>query len=1157
MGVRDVFSARIVVSEMTGYPDYLPAVYEDITSGILNVDIKTGIDYYEGPWQQPDTGQFTIVTRNPNLDPKVNPNIKYNAVIEFLDSRIDPEYSQYNKFFTGFVTDINVEYVRNDNPIITINGTDVFGLLQRMFVTSEMEQEVLTIGDGNGCTFQQFLETESFSNLTYKYAYFSFEKGESNLGGSLEGRTINAYRPAKFIPKAGENLLEVINKYAQTNLDSFVPVYNVVGAPTQIYIYPFIKYNSGYWTPQQDPALEYPTYQFSSDPADNASYQTITVDNGYNRVTNQLEFSNEYRFVDAGEIKSQTDSFGDYISEESINEWAITKTSINTYFPQELATETEMERYAKDIFQIVAFPTDQIQNITFDNAKSDFIEANITYSNYSIRDFVRIKHQLSNTEIIDRFYDIGGISHSISPNEWTMGFIFKPSEQEIAFAYQGQIPVIEMNSLTGDTNFDFTATITQYPVEDIDNLYWELGGFQYDPEAYWERASTGERYKDNTPRTAISQTWNFDDDGILNTPYGPGYWHVIPYITLNSGWTITPEVVLTVGSPVVAADFQWEQNLTNNYAQVFFTDNSRNNEVGEPDSYIWDFGDGTTSNEVNPTHTYAVTPGQYTYDVSLTVYAFFGGGTSTKTTTVTLVEPSINADFTFTQNNQVVTFTNTSTNVGAEVPGTYLWEFGDGTTATTKNAVHTFPIYDSLTESYDVKLTVKNVWQTTDEVTKTVTVTGLNKSGTLGVTNVRLRVDDFNSTTTGFRLPYMIFLKARKSNTLENIIYLRPTTKAGTSNIVWYEADGTTHEIDDPYNLTRDPAVTPNSQYGLTPEYVSSGTTGWTLDTSCLETNTINDIVLTFRDRLPDTNPATYPQKINVDVSDGFGGWLNIGYFKLPPGRMQPGSPSNVIGNSTKTMTALRPMPPNIPYFKYTFNNTVATFTSMETADSYLWNFGDGTTSTLKDPVHTFPKRGTYTVSLQVTNGGVVTRTTTEPVIVEALAPFDIKYIKFAQNTHDGTHAFDTPYVANMKVNYLTDNVASGDQIVLKHDDATLQYRIGTDGQTIINPVGTTRLTGGGYRIKSYDASFVSEYDLVVNLGQVYNGITDVTVELGRWTATGYPETLAAGISYSVYVTDYVGTTPQSSSVTWTKVGEFNPTSIPLNASATYSIIPT
>ncbi len=42
---------------------------------------------------------------------------------------------------------------------------------------------------------------------------------------------------------------------------------------------------------------------------------------------------------------------------------------------------------------------------------------------------------------------------------------------------------------------------------------------------------------------------------------------------------------------------------------------------------------------------------------------------------------------------------------------------------------------------------------------------------------------------------------------------------------------------------------------------------------------------------------------------------------------------------------------------------------------SWAWNFGDGTTSSLKNPTHTFPQTGDYTVSLTVTDNGGLSHT--------------------------------------------------------------------------------------------------------------------------------------------------------------------------------------
>ena len=69
-----------------------------------------------------------------------------------------------------------------------------------------------------------------------------------------------------------------------------------------------------------------------------------------------------------------------------------------------------------------------------------------------------------------------------------------------------------------------------------------------------------------------------------------------------------------------------------NYFDVTFTNTTTVDPSDSEVTYLWDFGDGTTSNEINPQHTYD-TIGDY--DVTLTVST--GGPVKTVTHTVSIV----------------------------------------------------------------------------------------------------------------------------------------------------------------------------------------------------------------------------------------------------------------------------------------------------------------------------------------------------------------------------------------------------------------------------------------------------------------------------------------------------------------------------------------
>lgn len=1194
MAVSDVFSAHLVIQEEQGPPYNLPLITEDITSGIINVDIKFGTDVYEGPYQQIDTGLFTIVSRGSILDPKINPNVVEGAAIQFRDSR-NVEEGKTNVFFQGFITDIDVQYQREDNPIITITGTDSFGLLQRTIVSENIKNFAigwaggLSVGDPdlNGPSLTTLVSASPWVDgvpvLVNVIDPIVAPEVPGSIDPALPYNVYLGYNPARYLPKLGETLLEVLNKYTQTNLNYCSIDFRT--APNVIDVYPYAKYNAFFWPQISDPALEFPTYNFSSDPADGRPYESILINNGYNRRSQALAISNETRlhpgltFDDP--IESTTTNYPPFKVNESDTSVA---TNLDTIIATAYIDEDALDLYAEDIFQVVNFGSDEIQQITFDNARFEDVQNDYTYSFSQLNQFIRIKHQLTQNQTIDRFYDIAGITHNITPDKWEMGFTFKPAQNEIAFTYQGQTPTIEMNSLTGDSNFNFTATITDFPTEDIAEVIWCLNGTNSNVNEQWLASvgtyEFGSRYKDGLQRNGLTQTWNFDDDGILEGPdfptggYGTGEWYVIPYIILKNGWVIAPHVKLTVGTPSVDADFTWVQNLTNNFGQVTFTDQSHNNEVGEVDSYLWNFGDGTTSALQNPVHVYNPGPNDTQYSASLTVFAYGVGGVkvyNTRTKTVTLARPTMIPDFTSSANGSVVTFTNTSTNVGFEEPDAYLWDFGDGTTSTLKNPVKTYAGNASVPLTFSVTLTTRNIWEQTATVTKSVTIAALYNTGTLPVTQVRLTPSGAGS---NYNL-MMSYLRCLRSDGT-NLSFNTTTTRANDPDQIWWQYAGATGQYDAPpltgTGLTRNILLYPNEGGLQFRGDYSPNTPPYSLNTTIPSTQQISNINMRFDDIFPaNTYPDNWWDRNYVLANDSFGGFYPIGYWDLPP---TPNfAPRQSFGRDY-AMTKIRPMPPTIPYFKYTFNNTVVSFTSVETADSYAWTFGDGTTSTVKNPVKTYAKKGTYTVTLAVTNGGVVTRTTTEPVIVESLTPFNVRYVKLVQNNHTGTHAFDTPFVYNLFAKFGRDQAVqtnpvpyplSGDPDttgVAKAQTYSQQYWAGTGNPdnpfNEIDPISPNQYPGGGgamnkalswsgsgFRAKSLDATFRTGWEVVQDFGTPINNILEFELRLLRYQVPTFPATAATGISYSIYVTDYVGASSGLSGATWTHVANLTPTAIP------------
>ena len=187
----------------------------------------------------------------------------------------------------------------------------------------------------------------------------------------------------------------------------------------------------------------------------------------------------------------------------------------------------------------------------------------------------------------------------------------------------------------------------------------------------------------NTSTTSppVTYLWDFGD-GNTSTQSDPthtyaanGVYIVCLLVTDACGVdTICQPVTINCPVPTPAFSFT-SAGLTTD-----FTDGST---VSSGANYLWDFGDGNTSTQTDPTHVYAASG---TYTVCLTTMDMCGADSTCQTVVVNDCTNPI-ADFTITDNDPSYDFTNSSTTTGTT---TYSWNMGDGGTYSTMDASHTY-----------------------------------------------------------------------------------------------------------------------------------------------------------------------------------------------------------------------------------------------------------------------------------------------------------------------------------------------------------------------------------------------------------------------------------------------------------------------------------
>ena len=391
----------------------------------------------------------------------------------------------------------------------------------------------------------------------------------------------------------------------------------------------------------------------------------------------------------------------------------------------------------------------------------------------------------------------------------------------------------------------------------------------------------------NTVDGVATYSWIFGNGNtstLQNPPpqtYGPGVYEVYCTITTNGGCTATDSGTVKVGTikPVPAFSFLPPTACVKSAVQ--FKDLTP---VGTANQWLWQFGDGSTDTNENPTYSYTK-PG--TFHITLTAY---NNGCLDSTSQNIVVNPPL-ADFNYLNTcGASNTFSFLDNSTGAL---SWAWNFGDGGTSPSQNPSHTYVAGPPKLET--VKLVVTN-GTCTDSVSKTITV---------------------NQTTT-------LILSANP------VCVNTPMTVVASAlpNIVTFAfemGDGT---------------ITPTSGFSaVSYTYTKAG-----IYQVKVITTDVNGCV---------DSSAAYPLTVS-------GPTVNFS-----------GPPAVSCGALTVNFKDLTVASPGT------------------TLKTWAWDFGDGGTSPLQNPSHTYNVQGTFVPRLTVTdnNGCSSSLDTAQPVAVSIMTP--------------------------------------------------------------------------------------------------------------------------------------------------------------------------
>ncbi|ADN35976.1 PKD domain containing protein [Methanolacinia petrolearia DSM 11571] len=373
-------------------------------------------------------------------------------------------------------------------------------------------------------------------------------------------------------------------------------------------------------------------------------------------------------------------------------------------------------------------------------------------------------------------------------------------------------------------------------------------------------------------------------------------------------------------------------------------------------SWYWEFGDGTNYTGQNPpAHTY-FSDGSYTVNLTITDQDSGEAFTASKPGYVMVYaapEANFSADVTSGQVPMTVSFTDTSLNTPAE----WLWDFGDigiGNTSELQNPTHTY----LSSGEYTVKLYVKNpagsdtFSSTISVVAQATPVVEFEASVTEGQAPLDVTFTDLSENSPFLSWEWDLngdgVIDSTDQNTTHTYdvygiynVSLTVTNYGGNSNVTKTIIVGKQDQPVAAFEANKTVGMPPLS-VSFTDNSTGYNITSWHWDFGNGNTSAEQNPVYIFE------SEGNYSVSLNV---------TNDGGSNVTLSRIVVRDMLTPVANFTVNRTyGMSPLP-----IKFIDDSEFEPI-------SWEWDFGDGTSSTEQNPVHTYTKNGNFTVTLKATN---------------------------------------------------------------------------------------------------------------------------------------------------------------------------------------------